>query len=89
MSFICPLLSRLHWPLQLFSDVQDPGNVIEKAIFIWTKKLVKVQGSSHKRNEKRKYKRLEATERLISLFILPITVGLPQKLQTEHTDTLS
>ena len=75
------ILSRLHWPLQLFSDVQDPVNVIEKEIFIflWTKKLVKVQGSSQKRNERRKYKRLEATERLISLFILPITVGLPKK----------
>ena len=52
------------------------------------KKLVKVQGCSHKRNARREYKRLETTERLLYLFILPRNEGLPQKMQTNHTDTL-
>ena len=53
------------------------------------KKLVKVQGCSHKRNARREYKRLETTERLLYLFILPRIEGLPQKMQTKHTDTLN
>ena len=53
------------------------------------KKLVKVQGCSHKRNARREYKRLETTERLLYLFILPRNEGLPQKMQTKHTDTLN
>ena len=53
------------------------------------KKLVKVQGCSHKRNVRREYKRLETTERLLYLFILPRNEGLPQKMQTKHTDTLN
>ena len=53
------------------------------------KKLVKVQGYSHKRNTRREYKRLETTERLLYLFILPRNEGLPQKMQTKHTDTLN
>ena len=53
------------------------------------KKLVKVQGCSHKRNARREYKRLKTTEPLIYLFILPRNEGLPQKIQTEHTDTLN
>ena len=53
------------------------------------KKLVKVQGCPHKRNVRREYKRLQTTERLIYLFILPRNVRLPQKIQTEHTDTLN
>ena len=52
-------------------------------------KLVKVQGCSHKRNARREYKRLETTERLLYLFILPRNEELPQKMQTEHTDTLN
>ena len=51
--------------------------------------LVKVQGCSLKRNARREYKRLQTTERLIYLFILPRNDGMPQKLQTEHTDTLN
>ena len=43
------------------------------------KKLVTVQGCSHIRNARRKYKRLETTERLPYLFILPRNEGLPQK----------
>ena len=53
------------------------------------KRLVKVQGCSHKRNARREYKRLETTERLLYLFILPRNEGLPQKMQTKHTDTLN
>ena len=50
-------------------------------------KLVKVQGCSLKRNAGREWKRLQTTERLIYLFILPKNEGLPQKIQTEHTNT--
>ena len=58
--------------------------VIEKEVFrlhlpMDEKKLVKVQGCSHKRNARREYKRLETTERLLYLFILPRNEGLPQK----------
>ena len=53
------------------------------------KKLVKVQGCSHKRNARREYKRFETTEQLLYLFILPRNEGLPQKIQTEHRDTLN
>ena len=52
-------------------------------------KLVKVQGCSLKRNAGREWKRLQTTERLIYLFILPRNEGLPQKIQTEHRDTLN
>ena len=52
-------------------------------------KLVKAQGCSLKRNARREWKRLQTTERLIYLFILPRNEGLPQKIQTEHTDTLN
>ena len=51
------------------------------------KKLVKVQGCSHKRSARRVYKRLQTTERFYCLFILPRNEGLPQKIQTEHTET--
>ena len=69
--------------------------VIEKEVFRLhlpvdeKKKLVKVQGCSHIRNARREYKRLETTERLLYLFILPRNEGLPQKMQTKHTDTLN
>ena len=53
------------------------------------KKLIKVQGCSHIRNARREYKRFETTERLLYLFILPRSEGLPQKMQTKHTDTLN
>ena len=49
------------------------------------KKLVELQGCSHKRNAKREYK---TTEQLI-LFILPRNEELPQKIQMKHTDTLN
>ena len=51
------------------------------------KKRVKAQGCSHKRNTRRERKHLYTTERLIYLFILSRNEGLPQKIQTEHTDT--
>ena len=69
--------------------------VVEKEVFRLhlpvdeKKKLVQVQGCSHKRNARREYKRLETTERLLHLFILPRNEGLPQKVQTKHTDTLN
>ena len=53
------------------------------------KKLVKVQGCSHKRNASREYKRLETTERLLYLFILPRNEGLALRMQTKLTDTLN
>ena len=53
------------------------------------KKLVKVQGCCHKTNARREYKRLQTTERLIYLFILPRNEGLSQKIQTAYTDTLN
>ena len=52
------------------------------------KKLVKVQGRCRKRNARREYKRLETTERLLYLFILPRNEGLTQKIQTDR-DTLN
>ena len=91
MLYICPVLSRLHRPLQLFSDVQDPMIVMEKEVFIsqWTKKkLVEVQSCSHKRNARWEYKCLQTTKHLI-LFILPRNEELPQKIQIKHTDTLN
>ena len=51
------------------------------------KKRVKVQGCSHKRNTRRECKHLYTTKQLINLFILSRNEGLPQKIQTEHTDT--
>ena len=51
------------------------------------KKRVKVQGCSHKRSARRECKHLYTAERLIYLFILSRNAGLPQKIQTEHTDT--
>ena len=68
--------------------------IIEKEVFrlylpMDEKKLVKVQGCSHKRNARREYERLETTERLLYLFIFPRNEGLPQKMQTKHTDTLN
>ena len=55
------------------------------------KNRFKVEGCncSHKRNARREYKRLETTERLLYLFILPRNEGLPQKIQTKHTNTLN
>ena len=54
--------------------------VIEKEVFrlylpMDEKKLVKVQGCSHKRNARREYKR--------------VFEGLRQKIQTEYIDTLN
>ena len=50
-----------------------------------------VQGSFHKKKKslRRECKRLETIEGLSYLFISPRNVGLPQKIQTEHTDTLN
>ena len=42
-----------------------------------------------KKSLRRECKRLETIEGLSYLFISPRNVGLPQKIQTEHTDTLN
>ena len=49
------------------------------------KKMVELQGCSHKRNAKREYKTIEQ----LILFILPRNEELPQKIQMKHTDTLN
>lgn len=50
-----------------------------------------VQGSFHKKKKglRRECKRLETIVGLSYLFISPGNVGLPQKIRTEHTDTLN
>lgn len=65
--------------------------VLEKEAFIChlTKKILKVQGSSHKRNPSRGLKSPGTTERLniICVFILTRNEELSQKIQTERPGT--
>ena len=86
-------MSSIHRPLELFSDIQDPMMTLQKKRSSFAarfKKLVMVQGSFHKKKSlRRECKRLETIEGLSYLFISPRNVGLPQKIQTEHTDTLN
>ena len=87
MSYICPVLSRLHSPLQLFSDCYRKTGLHlpmdEKKN--WSRFRV---ASSHKRKSRREYKCLQTTEQVI-LFILPRNEELPQKILIKHTDTLN
>ena len=53
------------------------------------KKTGQGSGLFSQKNARSEYKRLETTERLLYLFILPRNEGLPQKMQTKHTDTLN
>ena len=93
MSYICLVLSRLHWPLKLFSDVKDPMIVTEKrGLHLpmdekknWSRFRV---ASSHKTNARREYKCLQTIGQLI-LFILPRNEELPQEIQIKHTETLN
>ena len=88
MSYMCPVLSHLHWPRQLFLGIGSRGRYRKRGIHLPLDEKTG-QGSSHKRNPMRKFKTLRAIN---LLFILPRNVRLPQmtqKIQTELTETLN
>ena len=87
ISYICPVLSHLHWPRQLFLRHR----------ITWTLKKKRPSFASERKNWSSSFKKKKSKEGILKpcnhgainlhIHLTKKNVGLPQKIQTEHTET--